>query len=101
MLAVYASQDGLLHHHARLASGCRPCSTGWDCLPTGLQRKVSTTYIYIASSFPELAWRKYEPFLIGGPAAVGGWGPPLEPFLIGGPAADGGWGPPLEPFLIG
>ncbi len=27
-LAVYASQGGLLHHHARLASGCRPSSTG-------------------------------------------------------------------------
>ncbi len=27
-LAVYASQDGSLHHHARLASGCRPSSTG-------------------------------------------------------------------------
>ena len=27
-LAVYASQDGSPHHHARLASGCRPSSTG-------------------------------------------------------------------------
>jgi hypothetical protein len=26
---------------ARLASGCRPGSTGWDWLPTGLLRKVS------------------------------------------------------------
>ena len=27
-LAVYASQGGSLHHHARLASGCQPSSTG-------------------------------------------------------------------------
>ena len=27
-LAVYASQGGSPHHHARLASGCRPGSTG-------------------------------------------------------------------------
>ena len=26
--------------HARLASGCRPGSTGWDWLPTGFLRKV-------------------------------------------------------------
>ena len=29
-LAVYASQDGLPHHHARLASGC------WPALPDGI-----------------------------------------------------------------
>ena len=37
VLAVYASQDRLPHHHARLASGCRPGSAGWDWRPTGLQ----------------------------------------------------------------
>jgi len=36
-LAVYASQDRSLHHHARLASGCRPGSTGRDWLPAGFQ----------------------------------------------------------------
>jgi hypothetical protein len=32
VLTVYASQGGSPHHHARLASGCRPGSTGWDSL---------------------------------------------------------------------
>ena len=36
-LAVYASQDGSLHHHARLASGYWPGSTGRDWLPAGFQ----------------------------------------------------------------
>jgi hypothetical protein len=40
-LAVYASQDGLLHHHARLASGWLACLSGQGCIPTGSRRKVS------------------------------------------------------------
>jgi len=36
-LAVYASQGGLPHHHARLASGCRLSSTGRACLPAGFR----------------------------------------------------------------
>ena len=35
-LAVYASQDGLPHHHARLASGWLASLSGRDCLPAGL-----------------------------------------------------------------
>ena len=41
-LAVYASQGRLPPHHARLASGCWPGSTGRDWLPAGFQRKVSS-----------------------------------------------------------
>ena len=41
-------------HHARLASGCWPSSTGRDWLPAGFQRKVSDL---IASPFPKLSWR--------------------------------------------
>ena len=44
-LAVDASQDGSLHHHARLASGSWPDLTGWDWLPTGSQQKVSEVYL--------------------------------------------------------
>ena len=40
-LAVYASQGGSLHHHARLTSSRWPDSTGRDCIPAGFQRKVS------------------------------------------------------------
>jgi len=40
VLAVYASPDGSPHQDARLASGCWPSSTGWDCLlPTGSLEK--------------------------------------------------------------
>src|SRR5262249_41641077 len=31
---------GVAPRGARLASGCSPGSTGWDCLPTGFLRKV-------------------------------------------------------------
>ena len=31
---------------ARLASGCWPGSTGWDWLPTGFQRKVSSCLLH-------------------------------------------------------
>jgi hypothetical protein len=56
-LAVYASQDGSPHHHARLASGCRLGSTGWDWLPTGFQRKVSDLSPTPPPPFPSFAWR--------------------------------------------
>ena len=42
--------------NARLASGCRLRSTGWDCLPTGWLRQVSDAYSSTSSS-PGLAWR--------------------------------------------
>jgi hypothetical protein len=53
-LAVYASQDGLLHHHARFASGCRPSSTRRDWLPAGFLRKVSNSRHVRLPPFPNL-----------------------------------------------
>jgi hypothetical protein len=49
-LAVYASQDGLLHRHARLASG------GWPTLPggTGYPPGPIEKFQVIPSSFPRL-----------------------------------------------
>ena len=41
-LAVYASQDGSPHHHARLASGCRPGSTGRAFHPQGSDERFQT-----------------------------------------------------------
>jgi hypothetical protein len=58
VLAIYASQDGSPHHHARLASGCRPSSTGRDCLPTGSLRKVSDhVVLYLVLLLPQASWR--------------------------------------------
>jgi hypothetical protein len=57
-LAVYASQGGSPHHHARLASGCRLGSTGWDWLPKGFQRKVSKMVPTSLPPSPGFAWRK-------------------------------------------
>ena len=51
-LAVHASQDGLLHRHARLASGCWPSSTGRDCLPAGFLRKVSVQLFTVLPPLP-------------------------------------------------
>ena len=49
-LAVYASQDGLLHRHARLASG------GWPTLPCGTAYRPGPIerFQVISSSFPRL-----------------------------------------------
>ena len=46
-VAVYASPAGSPPPGARLASGCRLRSTGWDWLPTGRLREVS----YVLTSF--------------------------------------------------
>ena len=43
--------------HARLAYGCWPSSTGWDCLPTGLQRKVSELIVTSRPPIPSFSWR--------------------------------------------
>ena len=51
-LAVYASQAGLPRHHARLASGCWPSSSGRAWLPAGFHRKVSRCILH-PSSFPK------------------------------------------------
>jgi hypothetical protein len=51
-LAVYASQAGSPRHHARLASGCWPHSSGRAWLPAGFHRKVSRCILH-PSSFPK------------------------------------------------
>ena len=53
-LAVYASQNGSLHHHARLASGCRPGSTGRACCPQGSGERFQSCLLHRSSSFPKL-----------------------------------------------
>jgi hypothetical protein len=53
-LAVYASPDGSPHLDARLASGCRLGSTGWDLLPIGFEHKVYEVFPTSPSSFPRL-----------------------------------------------
>jgi len=46
-LAVYASQAGSPRHHARLASGCWPDSSGRAWLPAGFHRKVSRCILHL------------------------------------------------------
>jgi hypothetical protein len=55
-LAVYASQHGLPHDHARLASRCWLRSPGW-ALSTGSHRKVSVSQL-IHILLSQVAWRK-------------------------------------------
>jgi hypothetical protein len=50
-LAVYASQHGLPHNHARLASGCWPALPGGVGYPLG---SVERFQFFIISSFPRL-----------------------------------------------
>src|SRR4030042_6148155 len=47
-LAVYASQAGSPRHHARLASGCWPNSSGRAWLPAGFHRKVSRCILHLS-----------------------------------------------------
>jgi hypothetical protein len=51
-LAVYASQDGLSHRHARLASGWLASLSGRGWLPAGFQRKVSGHPILLSQASP-------------------------------------------------
>jgi hypothetical protein len=51
-LAVYASQGGLLHRHARLASGWLAGLSGRGWLPAGSQRKVSDHLILLSQASP-------------------------------------------------
>jgi len=51
-LAVYASQGGLLHRHARLASGWLANLSGRGLLPAGSQRKVSDHLILLSQASP-------------------------------------------------
>ena len=73
VLAVYASQRSSQTHHARLASGCRLSTTGWDWLPTGFQRKVSTTHPTLPPPSPGFAWRNQgRHFCARGVGGLGG-----------------------------
>ncbi len=61
-LAVYASQDELLHHHARLASGCWSSSTGRDWIPARFQRKVSNSHHVRHPPFPSFVAQGHSTF---------------------------------------
>ena len=52
ILAVYASQPGSPHVHARLASGWRPPLPGGVSPPAGLRSKVSVMFLVSGSSRP-------------------------------------------------
>ncbi len=57
-LAVYASQDGLPRHHARLASGRWSGATGRAFHPQGSNERFQSCFLTSLSPFPSLAWRK-------------------------------------------
>ena len=61
VVAVYASSPGSPPTNARLASGCRLRSTGWDWLPTGWLRQVSDAY-FTSSSPPRLGLARSESY---------------------------------------
>ena len=48
-LAVYASQDGLPHHHARLASGCRSSFARRDSYPQGFSERFQSSSLFLPS----------------------------------------------------
>ena len=48
-LAVYASQDGSPHHHARLASGCRSSFTRRDSYPQGFSERFQSSSLFLLS----------------------------------------------------
>ena len=56
-LAVYASQDGLPRHHARLASGRWSGATGRAFHPQGSNKRFQSCFLTSHSPFPSLAWR--------------------------------------------
>src|SRR5271154_1437178 len=59
-LAVYASHGGLLHRHARLASGWLASLSGRGWLPAGLQRKVSGHLIPHSQASPGAPKSNYQ-----------------------------------------
>ena len=71
-LAVYASQAGSPRHHARLASGCWPDSSGRAWLPAGFQRKVSRLYPTSHPPFPSSTQCKDTYVIIAGVPGVPG-----------------------------
>jgi hypothetical protein len=48
-LAVYASQDGLPHHHARLASGCWSGFARRDSYPQGFSERFPSSSLFLLS----------------------------------------------------
>ena len=48
-LAVYASQGGSPHHHARLASGCWPGFTRRDSYPQGSNERFPSSSLFLLS----------------------------------------------------
>src|SRR5208282_2485830 len=46
-LAVYASQDGSLHHHARLASGCWSSFARRDSYPQGFSERFQSSSLFL------------------------------------------------------
>ncbi len=56
-LAVYASQDGLPRHHARLASGRWSGATGRAFHPQGSNERFQSCFLTSLPPFPSLAWR--------------------------------------------
>jgi hypothetical protein len=59
-LAVYASQGGLLHRHARLASGWLANLSGRGWLPAGSKRKVSDLLIFLSQASPGAPISEYR-----------------------------------------
>jgi hypothetical protein len=60
MLAVYASQDGLPHTHARLASDCRPALPGGIHYPLGPHARFQRLLLWRhhrSPPSPSFAWR--------------------------------------------
>ena len=55
-LAVYASQDGLPHHHARLASSCWSGSTGRDSHPQGSDERFQICNLHLIP-LSQTSWR--------------------------------------------
>ena len=48
-LAVYASQDGSPHHHARLASGCWSSFARRDSYPQGFNERFQSSSLFLLS----------------------------------------------------
>ena len=55
-LAVYASQCGLLQHHARLASSCWSSSTGRDFYPQGSDERFQSCNLHLIP-LSQTSWR--------------------------------------------
>ena len=59
-LAVYASQDWLSNHHARLASGRWSGATGRAFHPQGSIERFQSCILTSHPPFPSLAWRNLK-----------------------------------------